>query len=338
AAAPKSIAQTGPASIEVRSADVCLGEPIRLSITVKDAPPGSTVVITIDGKKVSSYPAKSGTSRRRYSPFQVGSHPVVATMNGLRSGTVVNVRNCLPTCVLVPTRTLTGRGLLFGVDASGSKVAPGVTGKIQSVFVTVFREGVEVESFEMRAPVLQREDLKLEEDGNYTINAVAVDEAGNRSQNECSVQYNLPKKAKSIFFVGGFVGKERLVQDGSLSARCDTLLGLKGGILHELDNDLEVELAVGGKINLDEADDSSLFADAALNRLFNRGFVGGGVSFWDINESRTRAGAALVQLGFDVHRDRRVQFVVEARAPFNKFDDLGNNYQVWAGFRFRPGR
>jgi len=40
----------------------------------------------------------------------------------------------------------------------------------------------------------------------------------------------------------------------------------------------------------------------------------------------TRAVAALVQLGFDMGGDRRVQLVVEGRAPFDQFDDLGNNY------------
>jgi len=52
----------------------------------------------------------------------------------------------------------------------------------------------------------------------------------------------------------------------------------------------------------------------------------------------TRAVAALVQLGFDMGGDRRVQLVVEGRAPFDQFDDLGNNYQFWAGLRFRLGR
>ena len=139
------------------------------------------------------------------------------------------------------------------------------------------------------------------------------------------------------FFVAGFGGKQRLVHDASIGGRCDTLIGVKAGILPKLNDHVEVELSVGGKIDASETSSSSLFADVALNGLFKGGFVGGGVSFWDLTESDTRAVALLVQLGFDLGAARRVQLVVEGRAPFNQFDDISNNYQVWGGFRFLLG-
>jgi len=139
------------------------------------------------------------------------------------------------------------------------------------------------------------------------------------------------------FFIAAFGGKERLVHEEALGGSCETLFGIKAGILPKLNEHLEVELSVGGKIDVTETDNSSLFADVALNGLFHGGFVGGGVSFWDLTESDTRAVAALVQLGFDLGEERRFQLVVEGRAPFDQFDDMSNNYQVWGGFRIRLG-
>lgn len=147
----------------------------------------------------------------------------------------------------------------------------------------------------------------------------------------------LEREEAPLFFVAGFGGKQRFVHDELVGGRCDTLFGIKGGVLPRLNDHVELELSVGGKIDVSETDSSSLFADVAFNGLFDSGFIGGGVSFWDLTESDTRAVAALVQLGFDIGEARRVQFVVEGRVPFDQFDDISNNYQVWGGFRFRLG-
>ena len=141
------------------------------------------------------------------------------------------------------------------------------------------------------------------------------------------------------FFIGGFVGKERLVQsedDIDFNALCSALIGAKVGYLPRLSESLQAEISVGFKLNLEEGDDSSVFIDAALNGYFSGGFVGGGVSFWDLTEEDTRAVALLVQLGFDLAPEQRWQLVVEGRIPFDRFDDIENNYQFWGGIRFRP--
>jgi hypothetical protein len=118
-----------------------------------------------------------------------------------------------------------------------------------------------------------------------------------------------------------------------------------------LADNVEAEFAVGLKFELedddeelddieldDDEDESSvdLFIDAAINGYFGGGFVGGGVSFWDLTEEDSRTIALLVQAGFDLSPSRRWQLVVEARAPFEDMDDLGNNYMFWGGIRFRP--
>lgn len=162
-----------------------------------------------------------------------------------------------------------------------------------------------------------------------------------------------------LFFIGAFIGKERrteVFQVGNLEfadSDCETILGIKGGILPRIGDRAEFELAVGGKFVLSDDDDddgelfdgdddtdfdtegeNTLFIDAAIHALFGRGgFFGGGVSFWDLTDDERRTVSLLLQLGFG---SEKVQFSVEARAPFEDLDDIGNNYMFWGGIRIRP--
>ncbi|HSE40661.1 MAG TPA: hypothetical protein VLH08_07840 [Acidobacteriota bacterium] len=161
----------------------------------------------------------------------------------------------------------------------------------------------------------------------------------------------VPIEQAGMFFLAGFVGKERRSEElvgGLFDADCTALLGFKAGILPRLTDNVEAELSAGLKFELDDDDDDieldddedessvDLFIDAAINAYFNGGFVGGGVSFWDLTEEDSRTVALLVQTGFDLSPNRKWQLVVEARAPFEDMDDLGNNYMFWGGIRFRP--
>ncbi|MCI0412926.1 hypothetical protein L0222_09020 [bacterium] len=161
-----------------------------------------------------------------------------------------------------------------------------------------------------------------------------------------------------LFFVAGFLGKERRVDfdnDLFLGAECETILGVKGGILPRLSDNVEAELSIGGKFVIgdndndgndddpfsgdDEDDDGNedsdhtLFIDAAVHAVFEHGYVGGGVSFWDLNNEDQRTVALLVQFGVG---PEKLQIAFEARAPFEDMDDIGNNYMFWGGIRIRP--
>jgi len=161
-----------------------------------------------------------------------------------------------------------------------------------------------------------------------------------------------------LFFIGAFVGKERrvfleedFIPGFGAFADCTTILGVKAGVLPRLGDNAELELALGGKfvisddddvlddindipgVDIDDGGDNSLFADAAIHALFDGGFVGGGVSFWDLTDSDLRTLSLLLQLGFG---SDTVQFSVESRIPFEELDDIGNNYMFWGGVRIRP--
>jgi hypothetical protein len=349
-------------SVSLQGADVCITQPARVSVTVQNGN-GATIDLAVDGKSVNSFPATEGTSQQDIPAFsQPGSHTVTASLSGASpASATINVRPCPPTCALtVNTSVPPGEGGVvmakaggpIVVDMSGSNVAQGINGGIKSANVEIIKDGKTVDTFQLTAPDLRRADVKLKGAGVYTIRGTVTDASGQTSTNACEA--SVTATGQPLFFVAGFFGKERLVQDetqtvtitnpdGTTSTtdvvvqngRCAPIIGVKAGITPTFNDHLGAELAAGGKINTRDTGNSSIFIDAALQGLFEKGFIGGGVSFWDLTESDTRAAALLVQFGLDITKSKNVQFVVEGRAPFDKFDDLSNNYMFWGGIRIR---
>ena len=153
-----------------------------------------------------------------------------------------------------------------------------------------------------------------------------------------------PPKAPGLFIDAGLVGKQRRPEGTLLLGDCDTLFGVKAGVLPTFGEHGEFELSGGLKFEVSDDDNSTddilidkhgkhtaVFVDAALHARFTNGFVGGGISFWDLNDPLLRSAALLVQFGVG----NRVGLLVEGRVPF-KHSDIQNNYQIWAGIRIRP--
>jgi len=153
-----------------------------------------------------------------------------------------------------------------------------------------------------------------------------------------------PAPEEGIFFIAGLVGKQRRLEGTGIFQHgdCDTLFGVKAGVLPRIGEHGEAELSVGLKfeVNDDNNDDilinehgkkTTVFIDAALHARFNSGFVGGGISFFDLNDKLLRTAALLGQVGFG----HKVGLLIEGRLPFKDFD-VKNNYQLWAGIRIRP--
>lgn len=142
-------------------------------------------------------------------------------------------------------------------------------------------------------------------------------------------------------FVLGAFGKERRTLEidnangiSNLAAFCDPLFGVKGGVEIPISSGFFVAPAVGVAINLDEGDRTSLFAEVELNRVIGGGFVGAGIGVWDFNHTDNVAPSLLVHVGAPL-ASTRVLFVVEGRLFLNQMDDVSNNYQAWAGVRYR---
>lgn len=333
---PKCAPAPPPPVVSVRAApDACVTQPVEISVDVKNPPADGKVTLAVNGKELMGGALSAGSFRATFpGASQPGSYEVKATSGGVSGTTTVNVKPCVPTCGITVTPLPVKSGKPFTLDLSGSRVAAGVKGGIQSARVEIVRDGQVVDTIQMGAGSLTRTDVVIKKGGMHTLRAVVTDEADQTSTNAC--QANVDVKSAFPFFAGAYFGKERLVQDDYPGGRCAPLVGFQVGIQPKLGEYAELEIAVGGKINTRDSENSSIFGDLAINRVLGKGFLGGGLTFWDLTESDTRAVGLLVQGGFDLSKDGRWQLVGQARAPFDQFDDLDNNYQIWGGFRFRP--
>jgi hypothetical protein len=74
--------------------------------------------------------------------------------------------------------------------------------------------------------------------------------------------------------------------------------------------------ALGLKIPFKDDADTAAFGDLAVNRVLRKGFLGAGLSWFDIGKDSGGLGV-LLQGGVDLDKDGKWQFTVKARAPFS---------------------
>jgi hypothetical protein len=320
-------------SVQVPSVRVCATQPVAVTVNVQNAT-GSSVNLTVNGQQVSSGAVTDGTFRADLPPFNnPGNYELTASVGDARSTGTITVVPCPPNCAVTvaPQEVKSGQGVM--IDATGSAVDPGMKTEIRSVTVQVLKDGEQVQTVDLTAPNLSQ-TVPLKKAGNYTFRATVTDQAGQTSTNTCEANV-VATKSPLGFFADGYVGKERMIRSDFINGRCAALIGAKFGILPRIGEHAELEAAIGAKINLRDGDNSAIFGDVAINGVGNKGFIGAGVSFWDLNLSDTRTVALLVHGGFAISQSGKLFIVVEGRAPFDQFDDLSNNYQFWGGLRVR---
>lgn len=332
-------------TVSVSSGDVCFGQPVPLSVKATGA---EKIELTVDGQtkamaSTDSIPTTLGT-------LGLGEHNVhvkVTSKDGLSETATARavVKTCAPVCEVVtvaPERIRLRNTVEVGARASVNP-AYGGSQSIRQIVVTVNGPAGTQMSFD---GATGSKSWKPEAIGDYTITAVATDSLGQQSA-ACTTANLRVDRPAVVPFGAAFVGKERLEQEyedaGRLLATgvCSAIFGAKGGALFALGETGDFELAAGVKVNLEEGDRgeaTSIFVDAAAQRLLGRGFIGGGLSAWDLTESDTRSIGALIQGGIDLDSKGKFQFTVEGRLPFNKLDDVDNNYQFWGGIRIRPAQ
>jgi hypothetical protein len=119
----------------------------------------------------------------------------------------------------------------------------------------------------------------------------------------------------------------------------DPLLGFKGGVALRMTPRWTFSPALGVAGNLDEGSRTSLFGDAELNYMFQRGAsLGAGLTFWDITRSEIFTPGLLLSAGVPVWRNdvsyRQMLFSLEWRQMFDRGSDPDVNYQFWGGLKF----
>jgi hypothetical protein len=335
---PKCAPAPPPPVVSLSSpGSVCVTQPAEVTVNVQNPPADGKVALTVKGQPVAAGTLSNGSFRATLpGSNEPGRYDVKAEVTGASATATYEVKACAPTCAIAVTTMPVKKGKPFTVSVSESRVAPGVAGGIKTAAVEVVREGAVVDKFTLTAPNMSKADVVVKKKGPYTVRAVVTDDAGQTSTNACETQFT-PEYPALPIFGGVYGGKERLVHDEFPGGRCAPLIGVEIGIQPLIADNVELEVAIGGKINTRDSDNSSMFGDLAINRVLGGGFLGAGISAWDLTLSNgSRSVALLVQGGFDLTKDGRWQLVGQARAPFNKFDDMDNNYQIWGGFRFRP--
>ena len=330
------------------AAEACVTQPVEYTVTVKNPPADKRVSLSVNGKEVVADTLTNGTFRFTFPGASTpGTYEVKAVSGGVAGTTTVQVKPCLPTCGITVSPQPAKAGKPLTVDLGGSRVASGVKGGIKTAKVEVVdSKGTVVETFEMGAGSLTRNDVVIKKGGVHTLRAVVTDEASQTSTNACEAQVDV--KGGFPLFVGGYFGKERLVHDDAADhegitpfapfGQCAPLAGFQIGVQPMIGDKAQFEAAVGVKFPFDDDDvaHTAVFLDAAVNRLASRGFFGGGISAWDIGKDSSGVGL-LLQGGFDLDKDGKWQLVAQTRVPFfNQFDDIDNNYQFWGGIRFKP--
>jgi hypothetical protein len=349
------------------ASSACVTQPVEFTVNVQNPPSDGKVVLSVNDKELTTGTLSNGQFRTRFPGAQAPGTYVVKAVSGGQSATAtVEVKPCVPTCGLTVTPNPAKAGKPITVDVSGSRVAPGVAGGIKTVKVEIVQKGAVVQTLDMPAPSFARNDVVVKKGGLTTVRAVVTDEAGQTSTNTCSADIDV--KGGFPIFAEGYFGKERLTHDdpgevadalgstpGSAFAlskagtaseaaavtatefsRCSPLAGLAVGIQPMISDKAQFEGALGVKFAFDDQAHTAMFANAAINRVLNKGFFGGGVSWWDIGKDTSSVGL-LLQGGVDLDKDGKWQLVGQTRVPFfNQFDNIDNNYELWGGIRFRP--
>jgi hypothetical protein len=344
---PKCAPPPPPPVVSVSGAgEACVTQPVEFAVSVKNPPADNGVTLLVNGKEAVSDKLTNGAFRFTFPGAPTpGTYEVKAVSGGVSSTATVQVKPCLPTCGITASPLPAKAGKPFTVDLTGSRVAAGVKGGIQTAKVQVVDpKGVVVETLEMAPGTLSRNDVVIKKGGIHTLKAVVTDEASQTSTNVCEAQVDV--KGGFPIFVGGYFGKERLTHDEADDhsditpfapfSRCSPEVGFELGVQPKIGDNAQFEAAVGLKIPFDSDAHTTAFVDGAVNRVLSRGFFGGGVSWWDIGKDSTGVGL-LLQGGFDLDKNGKWQLVGQTRVPFfNQFDNIENNYQFWGGIRFLP--
>jgi hypothetical protein len=320
------------------ASETCVTQPVEYAITVKNPPADNGVKLYVNGKELVSDKLTNGAFKFTFTGAPTpGTYEVKAVSGGVTGTTSVQVKPCLPTCGITASPLPAKAGKPFTVDVSGSRVAAGVKGGVKTAKVEVVDpKGVVVGTYDIAAPNFVNNAVVIKKGGIHTVRAVVVDEAGQTSTNVCEAQVDV--KGGFPIFIGAYVGKERLTHDDddvAAFSRCSAEVGFAVGVQPKISDNGEFEAALGVKFPFEDDAHTAIFADVAVNRILGKGFIGGGLSWWDIGQDSGGLGP-LVQGGVDLDKNGKWQLVGQARAPFAEFDNIDNNYQLWGGIRFRP--
>ena len=145
-----------------------------------------------------------------------------------------------------------------------------------------------------------------------------------------------PVSAKTLPFLAPFIGAEKRHRAECVDTS-SVVYGVQGGFLKPISDSTNLLLALGWAQNDRESSFSSAFADIGLEtKVGNKGFVGGGIGLWDLNNSDDRDGSVFLQAGSALPWGSDTmdwQWFVQARAFTDSLSDIGDNRLASIGLR-----
>ena len=346
--------------MNVQSPNQCTGTNVTVDVTVPGMPDGASLELTLtrpSGQSETITPSRAGGGYRWEGQLDdAGAYTFSATVTrgSERTQTVterLTLQPCEPTCNLELTPKA-GRATL-GIDMCSSAARAGsLTSKKVNIYHTPI-DGAEqlIETLSLDAECSA--SYVMPEYGGYRLEGTVVDDRG--MQSTCQESYTLAK-AESLYgpYFTIFGGNERRWRAGIEDAPSAAIASTRGifarqeDIIHDRSAALVggtfgymwpianggagVFAQGGGALNLRDSDNTAIFADVGIDKMFESGFFGGGVGIWDLNHSDTRDGTIFVHGGFNINE--KTQFYLEGRLFMDMLDMIDNNYVYMGGIRY----
>ena len=357
---------TAAPRLNVQAPNQCTGVQATVDVTIAGGmPPGGSLELTLtrpSGQRETLQP--SGASNRWQGTLDdAGAYTFSAVVTRGSERTQVaterlNIEACQPTCNLTLDRPpldpapRAGRSNL-GINMCQSSARVGsLTSKTVRLYHTPI-DGVEalIDTISLDAECSTTH--LMEEYGSYRLEGEVTDDRGLSAT--CQADYTLmkPETLYGPFFTG-WLGNERRwrpgIEDeatplpsaafGSLRQdeefqfdRSAALLGLAGGYMWPVgDGSVGVFGQGGVAINLRDSENTSIYADFGVDKMFEKGFFGGGVGVWDINHSDTFDGSFFLHGGWNINE--KMQFYLEGRLFMSMLDMIDNNFVYLGGIRY----
>ena len=353
--------------INVQSPNQCTGTNVTVDVTIPGMPDGASLEFTLtrpSGQSETLNPSRAGGGYRWEGQLNdAGAYTFSATVSRgtERTQTVterLNLQPCEPTCNLQLTRPpidptpRAGRSTL-GIDMCSSAARAGsLTSKKVSIYHTPI-DGAEQLLETLSLDEACSASYLMPEYGGYRLEGTVVDDRN--MQSTCQESYTLlkPEGMYGPYFTI-FGGNERRWRPGIEAA--PTAIASTQGVFAQQEEDFVHDRSAplfggefgymwpiaaggagvfaqgGGAINLRDSENSTIFADVGIDKMFESGFFGGGIGIWDINHSDTRDGTIFVHGGWNL--TEKMQFYLEGRLFMDMLDMIDNNYVYMGGIRY----
>ena len=343
--------------MNVQSPNSCTGANVTVDVSTPGGmPEGASLELTLtrpSGQRETLSPSRAGASYRWEGKLDdAGAYTFSATVlrGSERTRTTterLNLEPCQPTCNLQLTpppmdpTPKAGRAS-FGIDMCSSAARVGsLTSKSVKIYHTPL-DGSEQLIDTMSLDAECSSSFLMAEYGRYRLEGEVVDDRSMTAT--CQADYNFAKpEAKLDPFFTLFVGNERRWRPGiedaptegesDLHDRSAVLVGGTFGVAYPIADGAAQVFGQGGvAINLRDSENTSVFADIGIDKLFEAGFIGAGVGIWDFNHSYTVDGSLFVHGGWNV--TEKAQFFIEGRLFMSMLDMIDNNYLYMGGIRY----